>query len=150
MGDRQIYGADGDWNEHRATPSGPDAVQQYGDWLEELAEWDYWCTLTFRWDVSERTARRYIERWLEKVQPSLMWWGTERGRLGRVHIHGLISFGHYEYGPSAHQLWDSWPHGRSQFDQFDAGRGASHYVGKYVTKDAADYDVSVNRNSLFG
>lgn len=129
---------------------GSEIIQQYGDWIEELAEWDYWTTLTFRDEFSISSARRAGEHFMKAVNPSTAWWAIENGTIGgRTHIHSLMAFGHDR--PDASHIWHRWykRHGRAEVDRFDKKRGAAHYVGKYVTKELADYDVYRARKGLF-
>jgi hypothetical protein len=151
--------------ERRLHPArqGVDRSQVYGDWLEEL-DWDYWATWTFEEEFSLPSCRRAIVDYLEEVNPSVAWWVTELGAAGtngyivqtdrgveegRAHLHGLLSFG--EDVPQATHLWHRWhrQYGRAHVDRFDKQRGAAHYVGKYVTKKVADYDVYRRNSNLF-
>lgn len=127
------------------------AAQAFGNWLDTLQlddegclakPWHYWSTLTFAEERTERAIRRAIEAHLERCQVSRSFWGIESGRVnGRLHGHALYHFGGAV--PSAKSIWNDWfsRHGRAHVDTFERGKGATHYVSKYVSKDLADYDL---------
>jgi hypothetical protein len=73
----------------------------------------------------------------------LLWFvGLENGsQLGRLHLHSLLC---NTRDLSLDFLERSWTSGFSRIVRFVPGRGATHYVTKYVTKELLDYDISPN------
>jgi hypothetical protein len=120
-----------------------------GEWLNQH-RWDAWCTLTFRaGNFSAEAATRAYEQWLAYIattgSPSVTWFmGHEvGGQGGRLHLHGLI--GNLESYTSRTKLWEWWfkRYGRAQVLRYDAERGASYYVSKYVTKGLAEWNLDL-------
>jgi len=110
----------------------------WGRWLDAFG-WSYFATFTFRCPKGRR---------IERMADRAVKWGhaaTGRGCLiflcgeygkqsGRYHLHGLINV-----GPAGRLvLDDKWrsEYGITDFRRFQQGKGAAHYVGKYVLKDA--------------
>lgn len=99
-------------------------------------------------------ARRILAMWEEMAgQPIYGFWGVEVGNVGKlVHIHALV-------GNVAHLkswcgvklsasdwgvrccLLHSWPCGYSRVLRYEAGRGATDYVSKYVSKDISEWGL---------
>jgi hypothetical protein len=137
-----------------------------GDWLLTLAPWDWFASLTFNRLVSANGAhywfRRYVD-WAEKASgvPIKAFRADEYGsRQGRLHIHALV--GNVRVGP----LFDhgsllafcgerlppghfglkccathAWPCGYARVFPFDAEKGASYYMSKYVVKSNGDWEL---------
>ena len=127
---------------------------QLGDWLDSFGRWDYWMTVTSRepWSVPawRRNFARYWNAQKDTSAPDRIFWGTEEGKkLGRTHVHALVWWNPerddllHRGAPASHVLWDSLfrKFGRTHVDRFEQGKGAAHYVGKYVSKQLADYDM---------
>lgn len=122
-------------------PRRPASNYQYAVWLDQLTDWTYWATLTFRDAYSTESARRAMNVFLNATSPAICWWGVEQGEVGgRTHIHCLLDF---KTPIMAQAVWQWWfdRYGRAHVDAFDQEKGATHYVSKYVTKEAADYDL---------
>jgi hypothetical protein len=120
----------------------------WGQFLSEFS-WDWFLTLTFKDEVGSFKAHRlfgFFVRDIEKAAGLSIFWfradeiGTHGGRF---HIHALM-------GNVAHLrrlTWmDRWNElaGIARILPFNAKRGAAYYCAKYVTKQAADWDVSDN------
>lgn len=117
-----------------------------GQWLDGVAEWDYWLTITFRYAPSLPSVRRSMERFSDQVNPSLFFWGSESGPCtGRNHVHGLLHFDQSKlnFPPTPSAVWNVafQRFGRTHVDKFDPQKGATHYVAKYVSKTISDWDV---------
>lgn len=142
-----------------------------GDFLSGYP-WAHWCTLTFRppateagvgcepreWgrfrkrirsdvDVSPQYALRQWRTFKRDTTthanvPLFWFYGVEFGdRFGRMHLHALL--GNTERLPTT-VLNQAWPAGYSRILEYDANRGASYYITKYVAKDLAEWDISEN------
>lgn len=107
--------------------------------------WSHFHTLTFARASGEDYARREWQRYLRELGLSagapLQWfYGIEHGeRFGRVHVHALT--GNTERLPRE-LMQDTWRAGFSRILDYQPGKGASHYVAKYVTKELAEWDIS--------
>jgi len=126
--------------------------KKVGDWLDSMAPWDFWFTITFRYPPSLPTVRRSMGRFAGSLSPTLMFWGSESGPCtGRNHVHGLLYFDENRISMpllgavpiSAKGIWTKAfrAYGRTHVNAFDPERGAAHYVGKYVTKRLTDFDI---------
>lgn len=105
--------------------------------------WTHFATLTFSQESVQDYARRQFLSFVRRVErdagPTYWFYGTEFGKLGRMHLHALL--GRTEL-MTRDELQEHWPCGFSRFLPYDSQLGAAHYVSKYITKDLADYDVS--------
>lgn len=137
-----------------------------GDWLLDVAEWDWFATLTFNRLVSANGAHYWFHRYVSWVAetsgvPIQAFRADEYGsRQGRLHIHALI--GNVRLGP----LFDrgsllafcgerlppgrfgqkccathAWPCGYARVSPFDREKPASYYVSKYVVKSNGDWEL---------
>jgi hypothetical protein len=111
--------------------------EQWGDWLSGLAPWEWYLTLTFRDSIHPEQADRNWQRYLKQLQivthRKLQWArALEYQRRGVIHFHALAAGGldRLPYN-MARQLW---PHGYSWIERYIPDRGATHYLGKYVSK----------------
>lgn len=115
-----------------------------GSFLEKYP-WSHFHTLTFARESGEEYARREWRRYLRLVQLSagvpLQWFfGIEHGeRFGRVHVHALT--GNTERLPRS-LIAEHWRAGFSRILDYERGKGASHYLAKYVTKEMSEWDIS--------
>ncbi|MBA7589609.1 hypothetical protein ES708_31696 [subsurface metagenome] len=132
--------------------------KEFGEWLS-LPAWEWYTTHTFKADyVSPKEADRYWYSWLNGVRvaakakdltPSI--YGpaapfyfrvAEYQVRGALHYHSLIG----NVGDIRRlQFKDAWElHGFARIEQYEAGKGANFYVGKYLTK--ADGDIRFSHN----
>jgi len=130
----------------------------FGAWLS-LPEWDWYTTHTFKADyVSPRQADRAWYSWFnslrvaaraKRLTPSC--YGSaapfyfrvaEYQDRGTLHFHALIG----GVGDVRRLLFkDFWElSGFARVEKYDSDRGASYYVGKYLTK--ADGDIRFSHN----
>jgi hypothetical protein len=95
--------------------------------------------------VSDAYAMRAWRGYLGAVQkladvPLSWFYGIEYGeKRGRLHVHALT--GNTERLP-VQLLREQWRNGFTRILTYDPARGAAHYVGKYVTKQLAEWDIS--------
>lgn len=132
------------------------ARDEFGAWLS-LPRWDWYCTHTFKAGyVSPKEADRHWFAWLNSLSLTArlrgygrpFWFrGTEYQDRGALHFHSLIG----GIGDVRRLLFkDYWElHGFARVEQYDPSLGAAHYVGKYLTKDAADIRWSHNLKQAF-
>ncbi len=118
-------------------------VSTFGRFLDEYP-WSAFATLTFRqprWSSALRFMRpflAYISRSWEAGGAARAFAAEEYHKDGkRLHLHALI------FIPGHADLTDWWQwwfnkFGRAKLSHYDAGRGAHHYVAKYVVKEALD------------
>lgn len=130
------------------------ATDEFGAFLSR-PQWDWFTTHTFKADyVSPKEADRHYFAWLNSLVLAArvkhyerpFWFrGTEyqelRGTNTR-HFHTLIG----GVGDIRRLLFkDFWElHGFARVEAYEPGRGANYYVGKYLTKSAADIKFSHN------
>ena len=137
--------------------------QAWGEWLGELARWDWFLTLTFRDPESApgrhwtRVGYAYVNRaceWtLAQWQPTvgaLDWvrcFETQRDRQV-LHIHALLtgSESTFRWRTFAQAYWQKY--GMSRILPYDRELGATYYLTKYVTKDLGDVRFSSNIRSI--
>ena len=131
---------------------------EMGKWLGQLAPWDVFSTWTFSEPVSVNAAmywgRQHL-RWLEKTAGNRIhaFVGAEKGnRGGLIHLHALIGRvsevpvycgirlprGRWGVGCC---MVHAWPAGIARVLPYDPARGAAYYVGKYVAKDLAEWEL---------
>lgn len=121
----------------------------WGAFLSDFA-WHHFLTLTFRRESVQDFARRqflsYIGRLERESGRSLFWfYGTEYGKLGRLHLHALT--GNTDgMGAVLNAEWyqdaNRGARGFARVKEYDPLLTAAHYVTKYITKSLADYDLS--------
>jgi len=124
-------------------------LSEWGDFIEQLAPWDWRWTITFRnsfWDLespsnslrppSKDWSLRALDGFLNELQqevgsPIIWVIGEDFGRLGRFHAHILVA---NVVGPSI----DEWTakafrrFGRNRLDYYEARRGGAHYLAKHA------------------
>jgi len=138
------------------------AKKAFGEWLSH-PEWSWYTTHTFKAAyVSPRQADKAWYAWFNSLRlaakakgytPSL--YGeqapfyfrvAEYQDRGTLHYHALIG----GVGDIRRLLFkDFWElNGFARVEQYEAGKGANFYVGKYLTKDAGDIRFSHNLTPL--
>ena len=116
------------------------------DWLDQLRHWEAFATWTWdgRWGdtgPSPRRAVELVEEFLVEMDIAYCWWCIERGKLGRVHAHGLLNGqGSLGFEVQRNELWQAWFHrfGRNRVEPIDDSMPVSYYISKYVVKDLRD------------
>jgi len=127
------------------------ARNEFGEWLSR-PQWEWYTTHTFRADyVAPKEADRHWQAWLNTLTQACRVKGLERPFYFRVtelqdrgtlHFHSLIG----GVGDIRRLLFkDFWElNGFARVEQYEAGKGANYYVGKYLTKEAGDIRFSHN------
>lgn len=106
------------------------------------ARWDLYCTLTFRFEVSEADAvtefeRGYIQRLQQRSQARVAYFAVaaRNWNEGRVHVHALLRF----VRPLARSAsTDAWKAGQANIDYFDPQQGAGGYIARHVALPDAE------------
>lgn len=120
--------------------------EAWGTWLSGF-RWDWYCTMTFRYQVHPEQAAKRWARWvrrLEKKTRQAVRWARalEYQKRGVIHYHALIYFGPQgvifgDPGPRRLTWMDRWQEigdGYARIVRYDPQRGAGFYLGKYVAK----------------
>lgn len=122
----------------RELPRDDGTYEAWGNWLDGLG-WSTFALLTFG-DEEGRAAIRCGDRivewlWRATGQRALAFTVGEHGRrTGRFHLHALVSHG-IDGRNILDEEWRS-RYGNTGLRTYERGRGAAHYVGKYVLKEA--------------
>ncbi|MBA7554958.1 hypothetical protein ES705_47599 [subsurface metagenome] len=123
----------------------------FGEWLS-VPQWEWFTSHTFRAEyVSPKEADRHWQSWLNSLVVAASAAGlprpfyfrvTEIQDRGTLHFHSLIG----GVGNIRRLLFkDFWElNGFARVVKYDPDRGASFYVGKYLTK--ADGDIRFSHN----
>lgn len=133
----------------------------YADWIGQY-DWTYWATFTTRYKLTMPSARKAVEgmyKQLSKAGNVRIFFVCEPFDLREgYHIHALMQVqGNLKY----QHILQTWQHvsgnkrkpkdneepstwNRVELERYDKRKGARHYVGKYMTKNACDYDLLTN------
>lgn len=106
------------------------------------ARWDSFCTLTFRFEVSESEAviefeRRFIQRLQQRSQGRVSYFAVAARNWshGRVHVHALLRFV-CALAPAASEA--AWKAGLARIYPFDPQRGAGGYIARHIALPDAE------------
>jgi len=113
--------------------------QAYGEWIESLAEWDWFVYLTFKHPTSPRTANRLWKKWLRLLEKEVN--GQvhfvrvleESEEDDRIHYHCFLA-GIKDQKPS---IWERVWHniaGIAQIRPYINGGGGAVYIGAKCSK----------------
>jgi len=101
-----------------------------------------YCTLTFRFEVTEVDAadefeRGYIQRLQQRSQGLVTYFAVaaKNWTEGRVHVHALLSFVCPLNLAGARNAWKA---GQAKVDQYDSRRGARVYIARHVALPDAE------------
>lgn len=135
--------------------------EEMGRWLSNLAPWDVFSTWTFSRPVRAEGAMYWGRRHIRKLDEmagmgkgnTYAFVAAETGDVGGlVHLHALVgNVGHlkaYCEQPMRPGEWGhpccmvhAWPCGYARVFTYDPKLGASFYVGKYITKAMAEWEL---------
>ena len=139
----------------------------WGSWLEDLASWKLFVTMTMR-DRSRKDGQKYspgimaCRRMWADFQGQARAYSSELQSVavyelqpGRevYHVHALVA-GPFERGISTALVglrswaWEKW--GFNRIVKFLPSVGASGYLGKYLVKATSDVEFSANLGHLRG
>ena len=108
-------------------------------------KWDYFTTLTYKWDVKQKQNRMNMDRMVGKLQESdtnfNMFWISEWHRSGTsTHSHLLTK------GVDVTLIDKYWSNSNLGYKKFndhkvyEKDKGANFYMAKYIDKEI-DYDI---------
>lgn len=102
--------------------------------------WSAFGTLTFSLPASPASARRQLQRWLDRVQPSRAVWLTERGGVnGTLHAHAVLK---WTQPVDLEAVAAAWPCGRRRVEPYDTERDGVGYIARGIEGRAlTDWDV---------
>ena len=130
-------------------------LSAWGSWLDQR-QWQLFTTLTTNRELTLPGARRSVNKLAsylkENGYPAEIFWAAEPFDLKEgYHLHGLIRFADLERSddnrPAYSYLVNGWrqitsdKNARIHSKRYDPGKGANHYVGKYISKTRSDYDI---------
>ena len=132
--------------------------QEWGKWLSNLAVWDWFATLTFRdrtpeqikagWTkvgthYAQRAWKEFIQEVEKRANHKVRWFkGTEYQRWrGVPHFHCLVQ-GVQEVRRMDFVDWWWDRYGIARILPYNAKKGASYYVCKYIMKELGDFEFS--------
>jgi len=128
--------------------------EAYGEWFEQLADWDWFATFTFRYPTSSKTANRlWRKHWLRSLEKEV----NGQVHFVRVleegdntHYHCLLS-GVRDQKPS---VWERVWHnigGIAKIDTYIPGGGGAHYLGRKCGRGChEDYSKNIEKAALHG
>jgi hypothetical protein len=116
---------------------------EYGKFLN-TQDWDYFTTLTYKWDVKQKQNRTYMDRLVDNIKKTglffSMFWVSEWHRSGvSTHNHLLVKG---DVITSIDQYWSENNLGSKKHNKhivYERDKGASFYLTKYIDKNV-DYD----------
>jgi hypothetical protein len=140
--------------------------QVFGDWLSELASWEWFATFTFRdpcnprfpgWTkVGWKSAHNALKKWNSAIMSECL--GTLQPRWiavmefqqnrGVPHWHLLVA----NTGEERRMDWVDWwyeNYGIARILPYKQELGARYYLGKYLTKEIADIQFSGGLDKAF-
>jgi hypothetical protein len=138
-------------------------IAAYGDWLNGMP-WGFYCTLTTRYSMSIRSARRAAERLHSHLTKKLggirLFWVAEPfdTKYG-YHIHALVHF----VNPILHNaiglIKKAWlvvtkgkggkEYNNTVIEPYQSELGANFYVSKYMLRYNSDYDICLPSTNAF-
>lgn len=117
----------------------------YGEWIESLAEWDWFATFTFKYPTSPRTANRLWRHWLHSLEKEVngqVHFVRVLEKGDNLHYHCLLS-GVKEQKPSVWaRVWHNIG-GIAKIEPYIFGGGGAGYIGR---KCALECDVAWSKN----
>lgn len=121
-------------------PVRPDLREPTGTWLAQFP-WDWYATMTFTEPVHPEQAAKRWERWVRDVEHDkrqrVRWVrALEYQKRSVVHYHALIWFGGATEARrlTAMDRWEVIGGGYARIFAYDPTLGATHYLGKYISK----------------
>jgi hypothetical protein len=120
-------------------------IRAWGSFLAEF-EWDWFATLTFRYNVNAQRAMWIYRSFLDDVEKAacrtMGWFAVpERGLLGRLHIHSLIVGANHLYKLDWEKNWQKRA-GNAVLRDYIPGGGAAQYCAKRLGHDSVEHCFS--------
>lgn len=108
-------------------------IQATGKFIATFATWTWWCSFTFKREVSLGRAIGDLRRWANRVARRAgchvtIAYGIERQLRGVVHFHAVVAFSEGTVPTS----WgkSDWWHGIANIEPYDPTRGAAWYLAE--------------------
>jgi hypothetical protein len=127
--------------------------QAYGEFLSQFP-WEWYCTLTFRSEISYRMAFKHFNEWKIQLKKAsgqyigyVLFIEPTRGRHNTPHIHSLL----YGVAQEKPYIWQKrWfiGGGQAKIKPYNPQLGAVYYLGKKMERDGVDVLFSKNLRSL--
>ena len=131
--------------------------QQWGHWVDGMADWEWYATFTFRnpedprfpgwtqigWKSAQNALRSFnnaLVMELDYINPIWVAVGETQAR-GTPHWHSLVS----NVSDQRRMSWVDWwydHYGIARILPYDRELGARFYLGKYLTKQLANIEFS--------
>jgi hypothetical protein len=117
-------------------------IQDTGDWLRGLLDWNLYGTLTFTSERTPESARRAVKDFINYYDPTAKYIMVVAPQSFRScpHIHfllkGLTSFRRL-------YLIDKWAqkYGFARIYLYDKNKGGAHYIAKHLRFNSAELEV---------
>jgi hypothetical protein len=128
-------------------------IQQWGSWLGEES-WDYFSTITYRFDVSARRNEKLMfeleKRLLKKTRSHKLFWIMENtSNYYQTHNHLLIK------GKGARKEVDLFLKEKKlvipkyvKHEPYDTSLGAHYYVSKHIYSSKVRYGISYSNDFI--
>jgi hypothetical protein len=128
-------------------------IQQWGSWLGEES-WDYFSTITYRFDVSARRNEKLMfeleKRLLKKTRSHKLFWIMENNsNYYQTHNHLLIK------GKGARKEVDLFLKEKKlvipkyvKHEPYDTSLGAHYYVSKHIHSSKVRYGISYSEDFI--
>lgn len=133
------------WAAHRRDRSKLAAA--WGEYLDRLADWDWFVTITFRLEQTSSSGRAAVADYLAELYSasgSIFWaMAGEIGAGGRFHCHLLIT----GVKEQDHRVWCAEAvrrFGRAEIEQFDSSKRGAFYVAKDFGRPFSNLDLGGN------
>lgn len=135
---------------------------QYANWLNRQ-DWGFYCTLTTRYPLSMRAARRAAERLYSYLQKrigglKLFWVAEPFDAKNGYHIHALLNFNNPVLKNARELIKKAWQvvtkgkggkeYNNTVIQPYNKELGANYYVSKYMMRDNSDYDIHVSSETI--
>tara|TARA_B100002003_G_C13674411_1_gene341263 strand:- start:42 stop:413 length:372 start_codon:yes stop_codon:yes gene_type:complete len=118
-------------------------TREYGQFLN-TQDWDYFTTLTYKWDVKKKTNRTNMDRLVNSLKKtgiafSMFWIGEWHRSRSSTHNHLLLKG---EVTTLIDNYWTSNRLGLKKYIKhlkYEQDKGATYYVTKFIDKEV-EYD----------
>jgi len=132
----------------------PSIIDAYGNWLNTF-DWDYYCTFTTRYQLSLKSARRYMPKLQcllshgQEIPPIIFWVAEPFDAKYGCHLHALVLIENKssKTKTSIKNAWQVVSKGKgakeynnTTIKKYDPTKGGHFYVSKYLHKNSSDYD----------
>lgn len=130
----------------------------YGQWLSAYDDWTHWITLTTRYELTLKSARRIavgFHKELMRAGPCRIFFAAEPFDVKEgfhLHVLGKIPnilntkcIAQTYQGVSGNKDLKKEKWNRISLEPYNGKLGAGYYIGKYISKQLSDYDIFENK-----